>query len=142
MIEGAKTTFLADSALSSDAGMIKYHILPNRLITGVKRQVEAQRYTFRGGTLIVWKGSRILQLLAQDADLPPALEVDMVVIGNNAIELPRMMDTIRCRQIILDSSNSYFFAARFLEAAKLHKLDVHSVLHQGAFTTKIQKRDT
>ncbi len=142
LMADAKTTFLADSALSSDASMMKYHILPNRLIAGVKREVEPTQFVFHGGTLILWKGRRILQLLTPDADLPPALEVDLIVIGNNAIELPQVIETIRCGQIILDSSNSFFFATRFLEAAKLHKLDVHSVLHQGAFNIEIQKRDT
>ncbi len=138
----AKTAFFADSALSADATSMRYHIIPNRLMAGVKGEAEVRRFVFRGGALIVWKGRKILQLHSRDANLPSALEVDWVVIGNNAIDLSRMLESVQCRKVILDSSNSFFFAARFLEAAKLHKLDVHSVLHQGAFNTIIQKGDT
>ena len=40
------------------------------------------------------------------------------------------------------SSNSFFFASRFLEEAKLYKLEIHSVLHQGAFIKKIENEET
>jgi competence protein ComEC len=143
LIERGKTFFLADSSLRADAGSMRYHVAPYRLIAGVRHE----RHTviarvFKGGELIVWNGQRILRVSEQNADLPPSMTVDWIIIGNNAVELAALAERVKCRTIVLDSSNSFFYASRFLEAAKLYKLDVYSVLHEGAFITNFEKKDT
>jgi hypothetical protein len=93
--------------------------------------------------LIIWNGKKILQLTDPGFEAHGPVAVDWLIIGNNAlagIELIRGKVTFQ--KIILDSSNSFLFANRFLEGAKLYKLDVHSVLHQGAFVAKLENQDT
>jgi len=144
LIDRGKTVFLADTALRADAKILRYHIAPNRLMAGATTIVAQPRsFTFKGGELTVWKGKKILRITDPGFELPQSLAVDWIIVANNAVSDPaRITDRVTCGKIILDSSNSFFFASRFVEAAKLHKLDVHSVLHEGAFTSKLEKQDT
>ena len=89
-----------------------------------------------------WNGKKILLVSDQSFEIPHGLKVDWLIIANNAMDIPGFKRGITCEKVILDSSNSFFFASRFLEAAKLHKLDVHSVLHDGAFISNIENKDT
>lgn len=96
-----------------------------------------------GCRLLSWHGRKILLITDRNFEVPHNLNIDCLIIANDAVEdILRLRRSMTCKKVILDSSNSFFFASRFLEAAKLHKLEVHSVLHQGAFISKIEKKDT
>lgn len=96
-----------------------------------------------GGRIILWNGMKILHIQDRGFRAPMGIAVDWVIVGHDSLdEISTLRDKIAFKRIILDSSNSFFFASRFLEAAKLYKLSVHSVLHQGAFISKIENRST
>ena len=145
LIDQGQAFFLSDTRLGDDQQKVRYHVTPNRIKAGViklSEEVPVSR-VFRGGRLIVWKGRRILQIQDPDFELPHFLEADWVIIGNNALtEIGRLKERVAFRKVVLDTSNTFFFASRFLEEAKLYKLDVHSVWHQGAFALKIENQDT
>ena len=85
----------------------------------------------------------ILKVTEGDFDLPLQLRVDWIIVGNNAVTDPEQIaERVTCRRIVLDSSNSDLFASDFLREAKLYKLEVHSVLHQGAFIQTIENEDS
>lgn len=144
LIDRGQAFFLADSMSAQASEKIRYHIAPNRLMAGVRR-IDARPAVFRslnGGTLIGWHGKKILLVTGRSFDVPAGLRVDWMIISHNALEdVRRIAEGIKCEKVVLDSSNSFFFASRFLQAAKLYKLDVHSVLHQGAFISQIENRD-
>ena len=144
LIDRGRSFFLADS-LFTDQQKIRYHITPHRVRCGVEHIEEdiPLAYSFKGGRLIVWQGKMILQVMERDFALPGPLHVDWIIVGNNALADPaKIMRGVTCRRLVLDSSNSYFFASDFLEEAKLYKLEVHSVLHQGAFIQTIENEDS
>lgn len=144
LIDRGQSFFLADSLFTDDQ-KIRYHITPHRVRAGVSRIKDdiPLAYSFKGGRLIVWQGKMIVQVLDRDFALPGPLEVDWIIVGNNAVADPaKITGRLTCRRIVLDSSNSYFFASDFLEEAKLYKLEVHSVLHQGAFIQTIENEDS
>lgn len=138
LIARGQTAFVADEELLHDAEKIRYHIHPHRIMAGVDRVFNelTADHSFPGGRLIVWQGKKILLVTERHGIIPEGLAVDWLIIGNDAIGIERLAG-VSCERVILDSSNSFFFTSRFLEAAKLYKLEVHSVLHQGAFMTKI-----
>ena len=145
LIDRGQTFFVADSVFRADVQKIRYHVSPNRIMTGVSRVCVDLPYArvLKGCTLIVWNGKKILQITDRYFEVPGVLNVDWLIIGNNALpEIPKITSVVSFQKVILDSSNSLFFASRFLEAAKLYNLDVHSVLHQGAFVSKIENQDT
>ena len=144
-MDRGQTFFLTDSILSRDLQKIRYHITPNRLIAGVDKISTGMpvMLSLHGCRLLAWNGRTILQVTDRDFRLPGALTVDWVVIANNALpDIRKISDGIIFKKVILDSSNSYFFATRFLEGAKLYKLNVHSVLHEGAFIEEIENQDS
>jgi competence protein ComEC len=144
LIDRGQTLFVADS-LFTDAQKVRHHITPFRVRSGVRHVAgnTPQAYSFKGCRLIVWQGKVLLHLFDRGFDLPESLRVDWVIVGNNAIANPKeITDRMTCQSIVLDSSNSYFFASRFLQEAKLYKLEVHSVLHQGAFIQTIENQDS
>lgn len=142
-IDRGQTAFVADEELLRDAEKMRYHVYPHRLMAGVDRvfsELPSAR-SFPGARLIVWQGKTILLVTEQHGTVPDGLNVDWLIIANDALSVAQL-SKVSCQRVILDSSNSFFFTSRFLEAAKLYKLDVHSVLHHGAFMSKIENQDT
>ena len=78
-------------------------------------------------SLIVWKGLRILVGCKK---VPVNVPVDILIISNNSVDsIPR----IKCRKVIIDSSNSFYLAERLLRQPVPSGVEVYSVLHEGAF---------
>jgi competence protein ComEC len=136
---------LADSLLQDDPQKIRFHVSPNRVLAGVRSVTTDPpvSHWLKGARLIFWNGKVILQITDAGFELPGPLAVNWIVIGNNALpQIRSIQEKVSFKKVILDSSNSFFFAIRFLEEARLHNLDVHSVLHQGAFISETENQDT
>ncbi len=137
-ISKGRSHFLADSALLYDDEKIRFHIRPNRLINEVK-QVEAelitdspQTQTLTGCRLLQFQGKQVLIIHEKISQLP-ALRVDFVVISHNAITFKQLAEQINFEQVVLDSSNSFYFAERMLQESALLNKKAFSVLHSGYF---------
>ncbi|MCZ8217278.1 MAG: hypothetical protein O9262_13620 [Cyclobacteriaceae bacterium] len=119
-----------------DDEKIRFHIRPNRLINEVK-QVEAERIKesnkpLSGCRLLQFQGKRVLIIHEKISQLPP-LQVDFVVISHNAITLKQLAEQINFEQVVLDSSNSFYFAERILQESAVLNKKAFSVLHSGYF---------
>ena len=91
---------------------------------------------------MTWHGRTILHITDRNFDVP-RVNVDLVIIGNNAVpDVASIMSRITFRKAVLDSSNSFTFATRFLRSAKSRQIDVYSVLHNGAFISLIENHDS
>jgi competence protein ComEC len=78
-------------------------------------------------SLIIWNGLRILVGCKK---IPVNIPVDILIISDNAVDsIPR----IKCRKVIIDSSNSFYLAERLLRQPVPAGVEVYSVLHEGAF---------
>lgn len=144
LIDRGHSVFVADSLGSGDQ-KIRYHILPHRLIAGVEHVDNRPpvAHAFSGGRILIWRGKRVLQMIDRAMDIPDGMRVDLIIVSNNAApDVGHIVRRVACDALVLDSSNSFFFASRFLEAAKLYKLDVHSVLHHGAFIQNLETEDS
>lgn len=144
-IDRGQTFFLTDSVLREDLQKIRFHVSPNRLMAGVRKVSTRLPHSrsLKGCKLIAWQGRTILHITDPDFEVPGQLAIDWLIIGNNAVsEIDKIARNITFKKVVLDSSNSFFFATHFLEEAKLYKFDVHSVLHQGAFALKIEHQDS
>lgn len=135
-ISKGRSHFLADSALVYDDEKIRFHIRPNRLINEVK-QVAAERIKesnkpLSGCRLLQFQGKQVLIIHKKISQLPP-LQVDFVVISHNAITLKQLAEQINFEQVVLDSSNSFYFAERMLQESAVLNKKAFSVLHSGYF---------
>ena len=68
--------------------------------------------------------------------------LNFVILGNNAIKSVADISSLKFEKLILDSSNSFYFAGRILKEAQKASMDVHSVLHNGAFIFNLNVDET
>jgi competence protein ComEC len=137
-ISQGRACFIADSALLANEEKIRFHIRPNRLLNEVKRVAFFESTTALpiGCRLVAFEKKQILIINQQLTHLPE-MTVDFVVISQNAVTVKKLTEKINFDQVILDSSNSFYFAERMrAEAAQLNK-KAFSVLHQGYFKLAI-----
>jgi competence protein ComEC len=115
----------------------------NRVRLGVKNEGSPMPVVQRSGcSVISWSGLDILIIRSPEFTPPNNLEVDMVVLANNAT---RSIPQIKCNKVIIDSSNSFYLAERLVGAANneqqttnsdfqpVRKGFIHSVFHHGAY---------
>jgi competence protein ComEC len=140
MIDRGQAFTLLDSGLMSNRESIRFHIRPNRLISGVSAIYPADQlgfiHEYTGCRVVLWNELSILQIQGKDFSYPPILVPDYVILGNNAIRDWSDISALKFQKLILDSSNSFYFADRILKEAQQASVHVHSVLHHGAFTAK------
>lgn len=141
VMDNGQVYFFCDSMLMNDRDKLRFHIRPNRLRNGVSSVYNGKEQNFtrehNGCRLTVWNGLKILQLTKKDFSLPDNIQVDYVVLGGNAVRNVQALKSIKFRKLILDSSNSFYFAERILKDAEAARVEVHSVPHQGAFIAKL-----
>jgi competence protein ComEC len=141
IIENGHVYFFTDSVLQNDRDKIRFHIRPNRLRSGVGEISNGNEQAFtatrNGCRLVVCNGIRILHIEDKSTVLPANLSVDYVLLSKNARYNAKALSGVKFRKLILDSSNSFYFADRFLNDAQANGLAVHSVLHHGAFIAKL-----
>jgi competence protein ComEC len=135
LIEEGQTFFLTDSVFRNDAGNIRFHIKPNRLLAGVGIAFsgdELPQRTIAGGKLVFWKKRTFA--LARDTSfrIPTGVHLNYLIVSNNCVK-----DIEACAgyadQVILDSSNSYYYSRRINNIALSKKLNIHAVMVDGAF---------
>lgn len=135
-----KAHFLTDSVLQKDMLKTKFHILPNRLIGGVKNILPCDPFSrqLEGCAIMVWCGKTILQIQHEQFWVPVKLDVDYMIISNNAVKnLTEVTAKVHAKEIILDSSNSFYNADKLLSESKKLNIEIFSVLHRGAFDLTI-----
>jgi competence protein ComEC len=139
-IKAGRSYFLTDSVLRHDSERMRFHIRPNRLMSGVRavELVQDQRFTkkFEGYSLLRWEGKTFLIIEEKNSTIP-SITVDYVILSNNAASLSVLCRNIKFQQVIVDSSNSFYFADKIMKEAKRLNISIHSVLHQGAFVQNV-----
>jgi competence protein ComEC len=98
-----------------------FHMSANRV------QLGATTIKQTSDSLISWKGLRILVGCKK---IPINIPVDILIISNNSVD---SIPPIKCRKVIIDSSNSFYLAERLLRQPVPADIEVYSVLHKGAF---------
>ncbi|MFZ5970685.1 MAG: ComEC/Rec2 family competence protein [Bacteroidota bacterium] len=144
-VERGKSVFYADSLLQNDAERIRFHIRPNRLRSGVDNVVSlnpdvAKR---KGYWLHSFHGQSFLAITDRDAELPDSFSVDWLIVSNNSVSsLQTLQQRANCKQLILDSSNSWYIANKLKREAEALGWKVHSVLNDGAFDYTLRNTNT
>lgn len=141
LIDRGHAYFFTDSMLIKDEERIRFHIQPNRLQHGVNDVYSGTQLilsrSFPGCRVVVKNDITILQITGKEFLPPKNINLDYVVLGNNAISDIHKISSLKCKKLILDSSNSFYFASRMLKKTEKLPFETYSVLHQGAFVTKL-----
>ena len=134
LIENGNIVTIGDSSL--DAGNIKFHLQPNRLLhhATVSLWDDPRKRDLDGASLTVCHGKTILRIFDKAFRLPVSNNLDFIILSRNSIRsLADLHDRAGSTQIIIDSSFTFAQASRLLKQAQQFGLNVFSVLHNGAF---------
>lgn len=133
LFHGDQVCWIADSALVNNRALIQRKIYPGRILQGVHDvQLPTADTTVAGIRYVCWRGVRIACIQARTYQLPRTLRVDYLVLSNNAVRQYKAIADVNFTKVIVDSSNSFYFAEQLLKQAP-DSTKIHSVLHQGAF---------
>jgi competence protein ComEC len=139
LFDQGKTHFVFDSVLHSDSKRIAYSINPNRVTYGINYLEDASTTplakTIVGARVIRWRDKYFLQIISSAFKVPLNLpSFDYCIVSNNAVhDLVTIQKQLKFKKLIIDSSNSYYVADGLLKKSQANKIDVYSVLHQGAY---------
>lgn len=142
LIDARQTYFFADSVLINDKKKITFHISPNRILHGVTIVQDGKSQLFRkkftGCNLTRWKGKNILYIADRIFDFPEQLHIDYCIIANDAVkDLEKIRERLNFAKLILDSSNTFHFSSKIMMQARKLNINIHSVLHHGAFVASL-----
>jgi competence protein ComEC len=139
-VHQGKSYFFTDSVLAQDRERLRFHIRPNRLIHGIHRvHVNDPSFQIRsdGVTWFRWHTLTVAHITSDDFSFPDGLEVDYLVVSNNAVKYLDKLSSLKGTMIILDSSNAGYIAQRIVQEGTERGVPIHSVLHDGAFIKDI-----
>lgn len=133
---------IADSLLRQQPKLVDFHQSAFRLMAGGKKlSHDGVALVHRQGySIAVLDGLVVLNLTSRKARLPEHLVVDWVVVSNGALKsLPDIRERLKFGRLVIDSSNSLYFAEQLMREAQALRIDVWSVQHSGALvhTTKL-----
>jgi competence protein ComEC len=135
--DNGQVYFLGDSALTTNPKKINFHMAANRIKSGARKthSGDEMRESRPGCSLIVWNQKSILQIHEPTFSLPGTLQLDLVIISNDAVKnVDELLKQIDAKNIILDSSNSRYTVSKLMQNTEA---EIYSVAHQGAFELKI-----
>jgi hypothetical protein len=139
LISKGQTFFVTDSLLLKDENKIRFHIRPNRLISGVNKvldnSIPIRKVT--GGRILQWKELHILNIEHKDFSIPEGLLFDLIIISNNSVRDLTVLKTHFSNKLILDSTNSYFYSKRLKDDAMRLTIPFHAVVVDGAFDLRV-----
>jgi competence protein ComEC len=134
LMQGARFTFMGDSALQQAGFAQNFHLQPSR----TQRQVRPAGVLPLKNTLLTVANSnsaRVLllhQSLQLDASKP--INVDVLVVGKGLKTKPLgVLGLVRCSTVVLDGSVSAYGRRQWQIAADSLHLRLHAVQQQGAF---------
>lgn len=140
-IHHGQSFFYADSLLIQDEERMRFHIRPNRIGNGVSAVTvnsPAWIRQFQGFRYFDFDGVTVLCMNQPKTDLPGNIYADYLLIGNNSVKsLPEIIDRVKFKKVILDSSNSYWYEQRLLKEADERNIPVYAVQKQGAFNVTL-----
>ncbi len=136
IIEGTKNYFIADSVVSNNKSNLQFHIKNNWCNLGLKETIPITDNSIK----IVKVGTKTLVRITKKEQLLqlPSIKVDYVVLSNNCnIKLNDLNATTSFNLLIIDSSNSFLYAAQCIRECERLKKKYYNVLTSGAFVENI-----
>lgn len=140
LIQNGTAYFFTDTALMNDPDQIRFHVTPNRLQSRANVSMDGKKTPisagFQGGSITYWNNVTILQLSEVPLKIPE-ISIDYLILSKDAARnAGKLLSKIKAKEIILDSSNSYFVVDKVYNSLT-QQYRLHSVWHHGAFDTNL-----
>ena len=126
---------------------IKYIVKPDRMKSNlISKDIKIQKFRnwsapVAGIQVREWMDKTIIRVhdsTWSKFDWEQSIEVDILIISNNAVNsLEQLANTFKAGLILIDSSNGYFGSNALSKEALSLDIDVHVTRNQGALTIKL-----
>jgi competence protein ComEC len=132
-----KSYFIADSSLLTNTDLVRFHIMPNRLLNSVVEVFSGYEIPFKrqinGIDFYEWN-SKSIAVISGESKLPVNLQVDYLVIGKNSFRIQEnQVKNFQIGQLVLDGSNTRYYSKQLSKFASSKGIPFHFVLDHGAF---------
>ncbi|WP_242927360.1 ComEC/Rec2 family competence protein [Pontibacter vulgaris] len=146
-LQGQQAILVGNQELQHDDNTLTYNILPQLWYHGVaqprfipfgsaasNQEAISHELLPDSNSLYVWRNKSIL-VLSKPLKIQPKTElnVEYVLLKDNAKVWPEQLQAFRFRQLILDASNSPWYRKRLKELLSNSNLPVYDVAEKGAF---------
>jgi competence protein ComEC len=127
---GKKTTIdlIGQGQVASYGDFDARKMSANRIRLGGTNVVPLKSISKNGCTLIGWKGLKIAVI--DSTYMPINVSADLVVISHNSVD---SLSWIQAKKIVFDGSNSPYFVEKLLRQPRREGVEVHSIIHSGAY---------
>ena len=136
-MDNGKSIFVADSALANDEERIRFHIRPNRILSGIGHDAiskECAKGKFKGFDLYFKNQISVLRIHNKIHDLPEKIAVDYLIIGHNSVRsMAEISKRINFKKLILDGTNSPWYVNRLEQESQFLNGLIHAVGKENAF---------
>lgn len=135
-ITNGQSYFMGDSALVQDQERMRFHIRPNRLnsgVTTINTHLPFQKEIQKDVHVTHWNGNSIVFVQHENYSLTELAEIDYLVVGKNSIDIRKLDSPLNVKKVILDGSNSRWYANQWKEFCADQHISFHAVLEEGAF---------
>lgn len=135
VMDGNIYRFLGDSELTVTKSLQRFHLMPSRVLYGIKEADALPNITIANHLII----SNHKTVLVIDKPLhfpavPHKIPVDLIILsGNPKIYLSQLFAVFDCKQYIFDSSNPLWKIRYWKKDADNLHLRHHTISEQGAF---------
>ncbi|MFY0591446.1 ComEC/Rec2 family competence protein [Roseivirga sp.] len=139
---GFQTKLISDSSFQSDIDQQKFNLYPMRLLSGgaqniVNDDLEVESIQSPLGQLFYFDGLILLHLdkeIADDFNPEQPIEVDCLILGRNALrDISQLEEKIIYKNLVIDSTNSWFVDKQLSRQLIEAKIDFHSVRQNGYY---------
>jgi competence protein ComEC len=144
-IDGKQNTVISESSLIADKDVMQFNIYPYWWSCGLKENeclsINPSGKAAAQKNFLLFRNTRIVRIDSSNAGhfkSGAAFETDLVVLsGNVRGNLQSLLNNIKYKKLIIDSSNSMGQSTRWLKEAEAASIPCHSVLHSGAYISDL-----
>ncbi|HEX5171246.1 MAG TPA: ComEC/Rec2 family competence protein, partial [Cyclobacteriaceae bacterium] len=142
IFDNGRAYHFADSVLLEDPQRLSFQVNGNRVANAIYSIQSGDQLPFvrnlPGCRLVRWENLSMIQITDKQFTFTRKIPVDYVVISRNAVNsLDQIREKVDCREVIVDSSNSWWVAANLIHEAEEKHQGLYSVLHQGALVKEL-----
>jgi competence protein ComEC len=124
--------FWGDTVLLANKDKMGFHIQPARLYYGIEHVQNRVLHQTKGWLYFSWGGQKIFWVNKKQSVWPRNIQCDILLISHRAVS-ESQLESIQCKQIVLDCTNGLKYEKLFGEKAALMNINYHAVNRQGAF---------
>jgi competence protein ComEC len=136
-VAGRRFFFRGDSMIAHNKALQNFHLQPCRVLYRIT-QADSLHALSQSQNLFQFGNKRIL--IVDSALQKPVVRIaiDIIILSKNAaVEIPTLINSFDCQQVVIDGSNSFWKTKRWKADCERAGIACHAVADEGAFVLNL-----